>query len=59
MTVCVDCGAVRFSLPERERRVLATGAPVEWAVVSDVAVGSDSCSATDIPITVDISNAKD
>lgn len=31
--VCLDCGATRFILPERELEVLRTGAPVKGAAV--------------------------
>ena len=33
LSVCLDCGATRFILPERELEVLRTGAPVEGAAV--------------------------
>lgn len=31
LTVCVDCGVVQFTVPERELMVLATGAQVDAA----------------------------
>ena len=33
VTVCLDCGVAHFTVPEKELRVLATGASVEGAMV--------------------------
>jgi hypothetical protein len=35
LTVCLDCGEARFTVPERELSVLVKGTPVEGAVVLD------------------------
>jgi hypothetical protein len=35
VSVCFGCGAAQFNLPERELHILATGAPVQGAAVSD------------------------
>ena len=34
VAICMDCGFAEFEVPERELRVLTTGAPVEGAVFS-------------------------
>ena len=33
ISVCLDCGIAQFTLPEKELKVLRTGAPVEGAAV--------------------------
>ena len=33
VSVCLDCGLARFFVPERELKVLRTGAPVEGAAI--------------------------
>ena len=33
ISVCLDCGLARFTVPERELAVLRTGTPVEGATV--------------------------
>lgn len=33
VAVCLDCGKAQFIVPERELKVLLTGAPVEGAAV--------------------------
>ena len=33
ISVCLDCGRAQFMVPERELKVLRTGAPVEGAAV--------------------------
>lgn len=33
ISVCLDCGLARFTVPERELEVLRTGTPVEGATV--------------------------
>lgn len=46
ISVCLDCGKARFIVPERELKVLRTGAPVEGA---NVWLGSyDSKSTWDL-----------
>ena len=35
VSVCLDCGTAQFTIPEREVRVLVTGAPVNGAVTWD------------------------
>ena len=37
MTVCMDCGAAQFRVPERELQVLATGTQVDGPVTFDAA----------------------
>jgi len=34
LSVCLECGAAQFNVPELELQVLATGAPVHDAVLS-------------------------
>jgi hypothetical protein len=33
LRICLECGRTEFTVPERELRVLATGVPVDGAVV--------------------------
>jgi hypothetical protein len=37
MTVCMDCGAARFRVPEKELQVLVTGTQIDGAVIDDAA----------------------
>jgi hypothetical protein len=32
--ICLDCGTAEFSVPTRELQVLATGSPVDGALIS-------------------------
>lgn len=36
VTVCLQCGFADFAIPERERKVLASGIAVEGALISDL-----------------------
>ena len=37
LTVCLDCGATQFSVPEKELQVLVTGRPADGSVASGAA----------------------
>jgi hypothetical protein len=37
LTVCLDCGVTQFTIPEKELQVLATGGPIDGALLTQTA----------------------